>query len=89
MNKSFALLCFLLNPVLAMAQGISLDQAAKHMTVSNGFSVKLVAGEPDIRQPILVKFDDRGRHCLSIQVIQHRGQKQHTQIHHFQLLPNR
>lgn len=31
------------------------------MTVAAGFRVTLVAGEPEVRQPILVQFDDRGR----------------------------
>ena len=45
----------------AWGQGYSLAEAAGKMTVPDGFEVKLVAGEPDVRQPILVKFDDRGR----------------------------
>ena len=45
----------------ADAQGYSLDEAVGRMTVVEGFDVTLVAGEPDVRQPILVKFDDRGR----------------------------
>lgn len=43
------------------AQGYSLEEAAGRMALAEGFTVKLVAGEPEIRQPILVKFDDRGR----------------------------
>lgn len=43
------------------AQGYALEEAAGRMTVADGFTVELVAGEPDVRQPILVKFDDRGR----------------------------
>ena len=43
------------------AQGYALEEAAGRMTVAEGFTVELVAGEPDVRQPILVKFDDRGR----------------------------
>ncbi|NQT11195.1 MAG: dehydrogenase, partial [Planctomycetes bacterium] len=43
------------------AQGYALEEAAGRMTVAEGFTIKLVAGEPDVRQPILVKFDDRGR----------------------------
>lgn len=31
------------------------------MKVADGFRVKLVASEPEIRQPILTKFDERGR----------------------------
>jgi putative membrane-bound dehydrogenase-like protein len=46
---------------LAWSQGYSLEEAAGRMTPADGFHVELVAGEPHVRQPILVKFDDRGR----------------------------
>jgi putative membrane-bound dehydrogenase-like protein len=43
--------------------------AAKAMTVPEGFKVTLFAGEPDVVQPIAMAFDDRGRlwvvECLS------------------------
>ncbi|HET6572396.1 MAG TPA: PVC-type heme-binding CxxCH protein [Fimbriiglobus sp.] len=43
--------------------------AAARMTVPDGFHVTLVAGEPDVVQPIAFTFDDRGRlwvvECLS------------------------
>ena len=43
--------------------------AAKAMTLPEGFSASLFAGEPDIVQPIAFTFDDRGRmwvvECLS------------------------
>ncbi len=35
--------------------------AAKNMTVPDGFGVKLFAGEPDVHQPIAMCTDDRGR----------------------------
>src|SRR5437868_655535 len=37
------------------------EEALQRMTVAPGFSVKLVASEPEIRQPISVTFDERGR----------------------------
>src|SRR5262249_32432069 len=43
------------------AQGYSLKEAAGRMTVPDGFEVSLVAGEPLVRQPVAVEFDDRGR----------------------------
>lgn len=43
------------------AQGHPPEEAARKMTLPAGFSVQLVASEPEVRQPILVKFDDRGR----------------------------
>jgi len=45
----------------ALAQGYPPQEAAGRMTVAEGFFVQLVASEPEVRQPILVKFDDRGR----------------------------
>ncbi|HQR41653.1 MAG TPA: dehydrogenase, partial [Gemmatales bacterium] len=41
--------------------GLKPEEAAKVMTVPEGFSVSLFAGEPDIRQPIAFCQDDRGR----------------------------
>ena len=44
-------------------------EAPKHMTLPKGYKVTLVAGEPDLVQPIAFTFDDRGRlwvvECLS------------------------
>jgi putative membrane-bound dehydrogenase-like protein len=45
----------------AQGQGYSPQEAPRRMTVAEGFTVTLVASEPEVRQPILVKFDDRGR----------------------------
>src|SRR5438270_10447988 len=52
---------FVAAAVPARPQGYPLDQAAKHMTVPAGFSVTLVAGEPAVRQPVAIDFDERGR----------------------------
>src|SRR5262249_23309230 len=41
--------------------GLPPDKAAQAMTVPEGFDVKLFAGEPDVRQPIAMCLDDRGR----------------------------
>jgi putative membrane-bound dehydrogenase-like protein len=41
--------------------GLKPEDAAKAMTVPEGFSVSLFAGEPDIHQPIAFCFDHRGR----------------------------
>ncbi len=41
--------------------GLSPDAAAKEATAPAGFSVKLFAGEPDVKQPIAFALDDRGR----------------------------
>src|SRR3954470_24212152 len=37
------------------------EEAIEAMTVPPGFAVELVAGEPDIANPIAMTFDDRGR----------------------------
>ena len=44
-----------------MAKGLAPLEAARAMSAAPGFSVKLLAAEPDIRQPIAMCFDDRGR----------------------------
>jgi putative membrane-bound dehydrogenase-like protein len=41
--------------------GLKPEEAAKAMTVPPGFEVKLFAGEPDVKQPIAMCIDDRGR----------------------------
>jgi putative membrane-bound dehydrogenase-like protein len=41
--------------------GLPPMKAAAAMTVPEGFDVKLFAGEPDVRQPIALCLDDRGR----------------------------
>jgi putative membrane-bound dehydrogenase-like protein len=41
--------------------GLPPEKAAQVMTVPDGFQVKLFAGEPDVRQPIALCLDDRGR----------------------------
>lgn len=41
--------------------GLPADDAAKAMTVPAGFKVTAFAGEPDIKQPIAMTIDDRGR----------------------------
>lgn len=41
--------------------GLKPREAAAAMTVPEGFTVKLFAGEPDVRQPVALCLDDRGR----------------------------
>ena len=70
-----------LTPTLALAlvlgltaqarpQGFAPDVAASRMMPAEGLAVNLYAAEPDVRQPILVKFDDRGR-LWTIQYLQY------------------
>lgn len=51
-------------------QGYSPQESVKRMQVPPGFRVDLVASEPQVRQPIFVKFDDRGR-LWTIQYLQY------------------
>jgi len=44
-----------------MAEGLSPEDAAKQMSVPQGFRVQLAAGEPMVHQPIAMCFDHRGR----------------------------
>lgn len=41
--------------------GLKPEEAAREMTVPEGFRVTLFAGEPDVHQPIAQAIDDRGR----------------------------
>jgi putative membrane-bound dehydrogenase-like protein len=41
--------------------GLKPEEAAKVMKLPEGFSVTLCAAEPDVRQPIAMALDDRGR----------------------------
>ena len=45
----------------SMADGLPPAEAAAAMSLPPGFQVTLLAGEPDVRQPIAMCFDDRGR----------------------------
>jgi putative membrane-bound dehydrogenase-like protein len=56
-----ALLTIGLCTPLLHSQGFSPEEALKRMKVADGFRVRLVASEPDIRQPVTMTFDDRGR----------------------------
>lgn len=55
---------------VASGQGLSPEDATRRMTVANGLEVQLVASEPQVLQPIFVKFDDRGR-LWTIQYLQY------------------
>jgi putative membrane-bound dehydrogenase-like protein len=41
--------------------GLSAEEAAKAITLPPGFKATLFAGEPDVKQPIAMCLDDRGR----------------------------
>src|SRR5438132_637267 len=43
------------------AQGFSPEESVRRMQVPPGFEVKLAACEPEVRQPVTMTFDDRGR----------------------------
>lgn len=51
-------------PINSQAPGrepLAPEAAAAAITVPDGFSVTLFAGEPDVRQPVAMQIDDRGR----------------------------
>jgi putative membrane-bound dehydrogenase-like protein len=41
--------------------GLAAEEAARVMKLPDGFSVKVAAAEPDVKQPIAIALDDRGR----------------------------
>ncbi len=45
----------------AFAQALSPDEALVRFKVAEGFEVQLFASEPDVRQPVTMSFDERGR----------------------------
>ncbi|HUG90250.1 MAG TPA: PVC-type heme-binding CxxCH protein [Planctomycetaceae bacterium] len=46
---------------IARNEGLPPDEAAKAITVPEGFQVQLVAGEPMVHQPVAFTIDERGR----------------------------
>jgi putative membrane-bound dehydrogenase-like protein len=46
---------------VSFGQGYAPAEAARRMTVADGLRVQLFAGEPMVRQPVAIEFDDRGR----------------------------
>jgi putative membrane-bound dehydrogenase-like protein len=49
------------NTQVAGEEPLSLQEAIKRLRVPEGFRITLAAAEPDVRQPIAITFDDRGR----------------------------
>jgi putative membrane-bound dehydrogenase-like protein len=47
--------------LFAAPQDLSPEESLKRMKPAEGFQVSLVASEPEIRQPVTMTFDDRGR----------------------------
>src|SRR5438876_476748 len=43
------------------ARGLPPQESLQKMKVADGFEVSLVASEPEIRQPLSITFDERGR----------------------------
>jgi putative membrane-bound dehydrogenase-like protein len=61
LRRILPLVALLSLPSIAAADGLSAGEAAKKMQLPPGFSVRAVASEPMIRQPVSISFDDRGR----------------------------
>src|SRR3954454_7275112 len=70
MKRIGAMLFSALTASRIFAQGYSVAEAPRHFEVADGLKATLFASEPQIRQPILVKFDDRGR-LWTIQYLQY------------------
>jgi putative membrane-bound dehydrogenase-like protein len=64
------ILALAISTTVARSQGYSPQEALKHMTTASGLTVALFASEPEVRQPIFVKCDDRGR-LWTIQYLQY------------------
>ena len=60
MKRGLVLLCCVCANVLPAAVP-SPQEAMQKMHVTPGFELKLVASEPNIRQPVSMSFDARGR----------------------------
>jgi putative membrane-bound dehydrogenase-like protein len=74
-RRTFSELSATIVAVLALAQqagaqGYPAVEAAGKMKVAEGLTVQLFAAEPEVRQPIVVKFDDRGR-LWTVQYLQY------------------
>jgi putative membrane-bound dehydrogenase-like protein len=61
LKRSLVLYALLLPNGVALGQGYSPEDAVRRMRVPEGFEAKLVASEPECRQPVTMSFDDRGR----------------------------
>src|SRR5688572_21933471 len=46
---------------IAVAQGFSPEEAERRFVTTNGLKATVFASEPEVRQAIFVKCDDRGR----------------------------
>ncbi|MSR31367.1 MAG: c-type cytochrome [Gemmataceae bacterium] len=61
--RNFLLTTFLASifPLALSAQGLTPQQAMARMKVPEGMEVRLVAAEPEVRQPLSIFFDEKGR----------------------------
>jgi len=65
-----AVLLIAVTTSLACSQGYAPQEAEKHFTTAQDLAATLFASEPQVRQPIFVKCDDRGR-LWTIQYLQY------------------
>lgn len=63
------------NTQKAGEEPITPQQAASSITLPDGFSATLYAGEPDVRQPIAMALDDRGRIWVAESYSYHEWEK--------------
>ena len=53
--------CWVVLTAVARGEGYLPEEAVGRMKAADGLKVELVAGEPLVRQPVAIDFDDRGR----------------------------
>jgi len=61
MSKRLRLIFLVLLSGRCLGQGLTPEQAVARMKPADGFQVTVVASEPQIRQPVAIDFDERGR----------------------------
>lgn len=59
LKRFFAVVLF--PAALVLAQGFPPKTAVQRMQAADGLEVQLIASEPDVRQPVTMDFDERGR----------------------------
>ena len=54
---------------------LSPEESAKRFKVAEGLAISLVVAEPEVRQPLSIRFDDRGRmwELQNLQSAHHSG----------------
>ncbi|MBY0457131.1 MAG: hypothetical protein K2V38_07330, partial [Gemmataceae bacterium] len=59
--RLLSLCALLLGASAASGDGLKPEEAVKRFKLPEGFSARLVASEPMVKQPVSMSFDERGR----------------------------